>query len=109
MPALVRVVLVVVGILAVVVGVIYLVEPVHSLPSFFPGHAAAGTGTITSAGTLRSPWAPSWCSLPRLPGALAAASTDSGPCFRAVQPMSWPFTVSVTSMLPLVALEYGHT
>ena len=27
----------------------------------------------------------------------------------AVQPMSRPFTVSLTSMLPLVALEYGHT
>jgi hypothetical protein len=44
MPGLVRVVLVVVGILAVVVGVVYLVEPVHSLPSFFPGHAAGGHG-----------------------------------------------------------------
>jgi len=42
MPGLVRVVLVVLGILAVVVGIIYLVEPVHSLPSFFPGHAAHG-------------------------------------------------------------------
>jgi hypothetical protein len=38
MSALVRVVLVVIAILAVVVGVIYLVEPVHALPSFFPGH-----------------------------------------------------------------------
>jgi hypothetical protein len=28
---------------------------------------------------------------------------------RAGQPMFWPFTVSVTSMLPRVALEYGHT
>jgi hypothetical protein len=27
----------------------------------------------------------------------------------AVQPMSRPFTVSLTSMLPRVALEYGHT
>ena len=42
MPPLIRVVLVVLGILAVVVGVIYLVEPIHSLPSFFPGHAAHG-------------------------------------------------------------------
>ena len=42
MPPLVRVVLVVLGILAVVVGVIYLVEPIHALPSFFPGHAAHG-------------------------------------------------------------------
>jgi Domain of unknown function (DUF4345) len=44
MSALLRVVLVVVGILAVVVGVIYLVEPIHSLPSFFPGHAPHGQG-----------------------------------------------------------------
>jgi len=44
MSGLVRVVLVVVGILAVVVGVIYLVEPIHSLPSFFPGHATHGQG-----------------------------------------------------------------
>ena len=39
MSRFVAVVLVVLGILAVVVGVIYLVEPIHSLPSFFPGHA----------------------------------------------------------------------
>ena len=44
MSRLLRVVLVVVGILAVVVGVIYLVEPIHSLPSFFPGHAPHGQG-----------------------------------------------------------------
>ena len=42
MPALVRVVLVVLGILAVVVGIIYVAEPIHALPSFFPGHAAHG-------------------------------------------------------------------
>jgi NADH:ubiquinone oxidoreductase subunit 5 (subunit L)/multisubunit Na+/H+ antiporter MnhA subunit len=42
MSGLVRVVLVVLGIIAVVVGVIYLIEPIHSLPSFFPGHAAHG-------------------------------------------------------------------
>jgi NADH:ubiquinone oxidoreductase subunit 5 (subunit L)/multisubunit Na+/H+ antiporter MnhA subunit len=40
MSRLVMVVLVLLGILAVVVGIIYLVEPIHSLPSFFPGHAA---------------------------------------------------------------------
>jgi NADH:ubiquinone oxidoreductase subunit 5 (subunit L)/multisubunit Na+/H+ antiporter MnhA subunit len=44
MPRSVRVVLVVLGILAVVVGIIYLVEPIHSLPSFFPGHAPRGQG-----------------------------------------------------------------
>jgi len=41
---LVRFVLVVLGILAVVAGVIYLKEPIHSLPSFFPGHALHGQG-----------------------------------------------------------------
>jgi hypothetical protein len=44
MSRLVMVVLVVLGIVAVVVGVIYLVEPIHSLPSFFPGHAPHGQG-----------------------------------------------------------------
>jgi NADH:ubiquinone oxidoreductase subunit 5 (subunit L)/multisubunit Na+/H+ antiporter MnhA subunit len=44
MSWLVRIVLVVLGILAVVVGVIYLKEPIHSLPSFFPGHAVHGQG-----------------------------------------------------------------
>jgi len=44
MSWLVRVVLLVLAILAVVVGIIYLVEPIHSLPSFFPGHAPRGQG-----------------------------------------------------------------
>jgi NADH:ubiquinone oxidoreductase subunit 5 (subunit L)/multisubunit Na+/H+ antiporter MnhA subunit len=44
MSWLVRFVLMVLGILAVVVGVIYLIEPIHSLPSFFPGHALHGLG-----------------------------------------------------------------
>lgn len=44
MSGLVRLVLVVLGILAVAAGIIYLVEPIHSLPSFFPGHAAHGLG-----------------------------------------------------------------
>jgi uncharacterized membrane protein HdeD (DUF308 family) len=44
MPPLVRILLVVLGILGVVVGIIYLVEPIHSLPSFFPGHAAHKPG-----------------------------------------------------------------
>lgn len=42
MSLLLRVVLIVVGIVAIVVGIIYLVEPVHALPSFFPGHTAHG-------------------------------------------------------------------
>jgi hypothetical protein len=40
MPPIIRVILIVLGILAIVVGVIYVVEPIHSLPSFFPGYAA---------------------------------------------------------------------
>jgi uncharacterized membrane protein HdeD (DUF308 family) len=44
MSWLVRLVLVVLGILAVVVGIIYLVEPIHSLPTFLPGHALHGLG-----------------------------------------------------------------
>jgi uncharacterized membrane protein HdeD (DUF308 family) len=42
MSRLLMVLLIVLGILAVVAGIIYLVEPVHSLPSFFPGSAAHG-------------------------------------------------------------------
>ena len=44
MSPFIRVLLAVLGILAVAVGVIYLAEPVHSLPSFFPGYAAHGKG-----------------------------------------------------------------
>src|SRR5215469_3868417 len=39
---LIRLLLVVLGILAIAAGVIYLVEPIHSLPAFFPGHALRG-------------------------------------------------------------------
>jgi uncharacterized membrane protein HdeD (DUF308 family) len=31
---------VVIGLVLIVVGVVYWVEPAHSLPSFFPGHQA---------------------------------------------------------------------
>jgi Na+/H+ antiporter NhaD/arsenite permease-like protein len=34
---------VIVGVVLVVVAIIYFVTPEHSLPSFFPGHAAAGS------------------------------------------------------------------
>ena len=44
MSRFVIVLLVVLGILAVVAGIIYLVEPISSLPSFFPGHTAHGRG-----------------------------------------------------------------
>jgi Na+/H+ antiporter NhaD/arsenite permease-like protein len=35
---------VVLGIVLIVVAVIYFVQPEHSLPSFFPGHASATSG-----------------------------------------------------------------
>jgi uncharacterized membrane protein HdeD (DUF308 family) len=44
MSRLLMVLLIVLGILAVVAGIIYLVEPIHSLPSFFPGSAHHGQG-----------------------------------------------------------------
>jgi NADH:ubiquinone oxidoreductase subunit 5 (subunit L)/multisubunit Na+/H+ antiporter MnhA subunit len=34
---------IVLGVLLIVVAVIYFVTPAHSLPSFFPGHASAGS------------------------------------------------------------------
>lgn len=34
---------VILGIILIVVAVIYFVQPEHSLPSFFPGHASAGS------------------------------------------------------------------
>jgi Na+/H+ antiporter NhaD/arsenite permease-like protein len=34
---------VVVGVLLIVVAIIYFVQPEHSLPSFFPGHASASS------------------------------------------------------------------
>ena len=33
---------VILGVLLIVVAIIYFAEPQHSLPSFFPGHSAAG-------------------------------------------------------------------
>ncbi len=44
------IVLVVLGILAIVAGVIYYVEPAKSLPSFFPGHLAHVRGKHTRRG-----------------------------------------------------------
>jgi hypothetical protein len=43
-------VLFVVGILAIAVGVIYLLVQAHSLPSFFPGHLAHTPGKHTKRG-----------------------------------------------------------
>lgn len=45
MSCLIKVVLVVLGILALAVGIVYLVEPIRSLPSFFPGYVLHGRGS----------------------------------------------------------------
>jgi uncharacterized membrane protein HdeD (DUF308 family) len=34
---------VVLGVVLVIVAIVYLVEPAHSLPSFFPGHVSASS------------------------------------------------------------------
>lgn len=39
----IAIILVIIALLAIAAGVIYLIEPIHSLPSFFPGHTK-GTG-----------------------------------------------------------------
>ncbi len=43
-------ILVIVGIAAVVAGVLYLTQPAHSLPTFFPGYAAHTVGKHTKRG-----------------------------------------------------------
>lgn len=40
--ALLVAVIVVIGLLCIAAGIIYYVEPAHSLPSFFPSHTAVG-------------------------------------------------------------------
>lgn len=40
----------VVGLIALAVGVIYLVEPSHALPSFFPGHTTKGRAIMHKHG-----------------------------------------------------------
>ena len=44
------IILVVLGVLAIVAGIIYYAEPAKSLPAFFPGHAAHLTGRHTTRG-----------------------------------------------------------
>ena len=43
-------VLLIVGIAAVVAGVLYLTQPAHSLPTFFPGYAAHEVAKHTKRG-----------------------------------------------------------
>ncbi len=44
------IILVVLGVLAIVVGIIYYAEPAKSLPTFFPGYAAHVKGRHTTRG-----------------------------------------------------------
>ena len=44
------IILVVLGVLAIIAGIIYYAEPAKSLPAFFPGHAAHLTGRHTTRG-----------------------------------------------------------
>lgn len=39
-----------IGVVLVVIGIMYLVEPAHQLPSFFPGHTPHGTKPRTKHG-----------------------------------------------------------
>ena len=50
MRALVGIVIMIIGLAALVAGIMYLTEPVHSLPSFFPGYLAHGDGKHSSRG-----------------------------------------------------------
>ncbi len=50
MRALVGIVIVIVGVLAVVADILYLTEPAHPLLTFFPGHLARATGKHPNRG-----------------------------------------------------------
>lgn len=49
MKRFIAILLVVVGAIGIAVGVIYLVEPSRSLPSFFPGHVGASASALAAA------------------------------------------------------------
>jgi 4-hydroxybenzoate polyprenyltransferase len=44
------IVIFIVGVAAIVVGVLYLTQPAHSLPTFFPGYAAHSIAKHTKRG-----------------------------------------------------------
>jgi hypothetical protein len=44
------IVIVIIGALAVAAGVLYLTQPAHALPSFFPGHIAHASGKHPTRG-----------------------------------------------------------
>jgi hypothetical protein len=43
-------VIVIIGALAVAAGILYLTQPAHALPGFFPGHVAHATGKHPTRG-----------------------------------------------------------
>jgi hypothetical protein len=43
-------ILLIVGAAAIVAGVLYLIHPAHSLPTFFPGYAVHGDGKLKKHG-----------------------------------------------------------
>ncbi len=47
---LVMIILIVLGVLAIAAGIVYLVEPAKSLPTFFPGHVAHLNGRHSRRG-----------------------------------------------------------
>jgi hypothetical protein len=44
------IILLIVGVAAIAAGVVYLTQPAHSLPTFFPGYAAHVVGKHTKRG-----------------------------------------------------------
>ncbi len=49
----IAVILIVIAVLAIAAGVVYLIEPIHSLPSFFPGHTKGTGGHLDEKHTKR--------------------------------------------------------
>lgn len=50
MRRLLAIIILVIGVAAIVTGVLYLTQPANSLPSFFPGYAAHVVGKHTHRG-----------------------------------------------------------
>jgi hypothetical protein len=50
MRALFGIVFVVIGVLAIVAGVLYVTQPAHALPTFLPGYLARSAGKHTARG-----------------------------------------------------------
>ena len=50
MQRFLAIVIFIVGVAAIVVGVLYLTQPAHSLPTFFPGYAAHSIAKHTKRG-----------------------------------------------------------